>query len=201
MAISGSEFKFAQLAERGWRASVELQRFFQELARVTRSIVVTGQHRVVQQVLRLRFCLGIRQILGAGRSCSCGVRALPSTSPFRPHGLCFGRVGRVALLQLPRIGLQVVEFGPGSFDPAGVFESTRRARARAQRRGSSVSPERDCERLWAPAVCFVFLIGGEAAIHRSVLPVHDSNRGKEVGRMSVLRTWHRRAPRSAAAAV
>ena len=118
--ISGTEFKLAQLAERGRRAWVELQRFFQELSRGTRSIVVAGQHGVVEQVLNFDFVFGIRQgVAGLGGVAWRRDLGLPLRH-LGLHGLKFGSVRSIEILQFLRIGLQVVEFGPGSFDQLSI---------------------------------------------------------------------------------
>src|ERR1700674_2178932 len=121
--ISGSEFKLAQLTERGRRIRVELQRLFQELARVTRSIIVAGQHGVVDRVLHFDFVFRIRQrFSGLGGVARRRQLSLP-LSHFGLHALGFGTgaVGSVEILQLLRISLQVVELRPGSFDPLRVI--------------------------------------------------------------------------------
>ena len=118
--ISGSEFEFAQLAERGGRGGVELQRFFEELARVTRAIVVAGEHGVVQQVLNFYFVFGIRQSLSrlAGVARRRDLRLPPSH--FGLHGLQVSRIRRIEVFQFLWVGLQVVEFGPRSFDQLSI---------------------------------------------------------------------------------
>ncbi len=121
--ISASKFKLAQLPERGRRVPVELQRLFQELARVTRSIVVAGQHGIVQQVLNFDFVFGIRQSFSTLARVA---RRRELGLPLRHlglHGLKFRDVRSIKILQLLRISLQVIKFGPRSFNQLCVLRT------------------------------------------------------------------------------
>src|SRR6267154_1058375 len=84
--------------------------------RVTRA----GQHGVVEQVLNFDFVFGIRQgFAGLGGVAWRRDLGLPLRH-LGLHGLKFGSVRSIEILQFVRIGPQVVEFGSGSFDQLSI---------------------------------------------------------------------------------
>ena len=86
-------------------------------------MIVTGEHGVVQQVLHFDFVFGIGQRLhGVASAASRRKLGLPLGDRCL-HAPGFRTGWSVEILELLGIGLQVVEFGAGSFDPLGVISA------------------------------------------------------------------------------